>query len=372
MHTLFLHADVQDPYTVYRQRLASAPVYWDEQNQLWALYSYAVCSAVLQHEHAYIPAVDAPNAHGLNEYALSIKEHLVRLQNGKAHIVARSIAMQLHQCMWPVEIAEVAAQLIGAAATGGVIDWGTVIAKQLPVRVLLKSFGFEQTDEAMIAAQLPVLATIMWPHKTPDQVNGINAIAKEIYGAVEAHLLKKGIAPGNDDSLLPLYVSNCIGLFIQSYDAGRGLLCNALLSLLEEDNIQAAVNNLRQAIVETLRFNPPVHNTRRVAAGAIELDGVAIPEGAAMLVVLAAANRDAMQFVEPDRFHINRANNHQHLSFGAGIHACLADHFVTQLVQECLLYLFTQYKKIALIETPLQYERLVNARLVKRMLIKIF
>jgi cytochrome P450 len=274
----------------------------------------------------------------LNEYALLIKENLVRLQNGNDHTVARKIAMQLHQCMWPVDADKIVASLIKTNVADGVLDWVSAVAKQLPVRVLLKSLGFEEVEEALIAAQLPVLATIMLPHKTPEQVDCINAVAEDVYRTVATHLLAKGLAPVDDSSLLPLYVSNCIGLFIQSYDAGRGLLCNALLAALQQDVSGTDTNGLRQLIIETLRFNPPVHNTRRVAVADIALGDVTIREGDMMLVVLAAANRDPLQFAAPDQFDMERTNNRQYLSFGVGIHACIADHFITLLLQDCLLY----------------------------------
>jgi cytochrome P450 len=50
--------------------------------------------------------------------------------------------------------------------------------------------------------------------------------------------------------------------------------------------------------------------------------GHELKEGDLVLPVFAAANRDATQFPDPDRFDIHRSPN-RHLGFGHGIHLCL-------------------------------------------------
>jgi cytochrome P450 len=55
----------------------------------------------------------------------------------------------------------------------------------------------------------------------------------------------------------------------------------------------------------------------------VEVAGVAIPEGAKLLLALCSGNRDAAHFTEPDRFDIERSDARTHLSFGFGIHYCL-------------------------------------------------
>jgi cytochrome P450 len=178
-------------------------------------------------------------------------------------------------------------------------------------------------------------------------------------------------AYSDNNNILKVCVSNIIGLFIQSYDTGRGLLSNVLWQLLQTGHHNADKVYLHKSVIETLRFNPPVHNTRRIAADVIELNDVVIEKGDAILLVLAAANRDPLQFAEPDSYNINRANNHEHLSFGAGAHSCMATHFMVNLAVECFEYIFSRFTKVELLEPSLTYEPLVNVRLPRSMWIQL-
>jgi cytochrome P450 len=55
------------------------------------------------------------------------------------------------------------------------------------------------------------------------------------------------------------------------------------------------------------------------------VNGVEIPEGSQILLVMGSANRDPEMFENPDKFDIERENARQHLSFGFGIHYCIGN-----------------------------------------------
>lgn len=75
---------------------------------------------------------------------------------------------------------------------------------------------------------------------------------------------------------------------------------------------------------EVLRLSSPTQGMFRVVTADTELAGVAIPKGARLVVVFAAANRDpAVWGDDPDRFDPDRPNHKEHLAFGKGIHFCL-------------------------------------------------
>ena len=76
------------------------------------------------------------------------------------------------------------------------------------------------------------------------------------------------------------------------------------------------------AIEELLRFEPPSPVQARYVTADVEHHGHVVPEGSALLLLNASANRDERKFDDPDRFDVRRKVE-QHLSFGYGIHYCL-------------------------------------------------
>lgn len=82
---------------------------------------------------------------------------------------------------------------------------------------------------------------------------------------------------------------------------------------------------LPNAIEEILRYEPPALQAARYVTRDIEFHGRAIPEGAALLTLIGAANRDERRFgATAESFDVTRAPR-QHLTFGVGAHYCLGN-----------------------------------------------
>jgi cytochrome P450 len=108
---------------------------------------------------------------------------------------------------------------------------------------------------------------------------------------------------------------------------GTSALFTGLLT--NPDQLAAVTANralVPQAIDEALRWEGPVAATFRHVARDTELDGVPLPKGAILNVVLASANRDPAKFNDPDRFDIFRERKVRHLAFASGPHVCIGQH----------------------------------------------
>jgi cytochrome P450 len=76
------------------------------------------------------------------------------------------------------------------------------------------------------------------------------------------------------------------------------------------------------AVEELLRYEPPSPVQARFVMTDVEHHGRTVPEGSAILLLNAAANRDERHFPDGESFDIHRRIDH-HLSFGYGTHFCL-------------------------------------------------
>jgi cytochrome P450 len=79
-----------------------------------------------------------------------------------------------------------------------------------------------------------------------------------------------------------------------------------------------------RAVEDVLRFEPPADHIGRYVAKDVELYGRTVPEGAIMIFLTGAANRDERVFADPDCFDIHRERK-PHLTFGFGHHVCLGN-----------------------------------------------
>jgi len=379
--TLFLRSAIQDPYSIYKSMLDKNSIHWDDKNKIWAIYSYKDCVEILKNPNAFIPIINLNNEQQLNKYALDILTNLTRLSNGIEHTINREIANLLFSNLKFVDINTIISQLIKNDLIKNKVDWVNEVCKKLPVFVVLKSFDFEENDCDFVLDKIENLVKIMLPDKTKEQVKLINEIAEEIFSVVEKQLslldfynplLNKLFQSEflSLDEIKTKAISNLIGLLIQSYDAGRGILSNSLLQIIKHKTF-ADKTEIQKSIIETLRFDPPIHNTRRIANADITIGESIIKKGEKIFVVLAAANRDSEKFENESNFDIERFNNNENLTFGVGGHQCLAKHFSINLATEVLWFLFNEYKMITLLENNIEYEPMVNARLPKSIWISI-
>ncbi|HUK68325.1 MAG TPA: cytochrome P450 [Streptosporangiaceae bacterium] len=142
-------------------------------------------------------------------------------------------------------------------------------------------------------------------------------------GSVLSHL-------ANDDAVdvmtdVELGVTSLL-LLVAGHETTVNLTANGMLTLLRN---RWALERLRgepdwaiPLVEELLRFEPPVqYLPNRVARTDIEVGGTTIPQGARVILLLAAASRDPERFPHPDRFDPDRGYN-QHLGFGSGLHYC--------------------------------------------------
>jgi len=103
------------------------------------------------------------------------------------------------------------------------------------------------------------------------------------------------------------------------------VIANTAVQLLSRtDQLQRLQKNpelVPAAIEESIRLQSPFQFLFREPFEDVEVDGVAIPAGAMVAIMVGAANRDPAVFDDPDVFDIERTT--PHLGFGKGIHFCL-------------------------------------------------
>ena len=151
-------------------------------------------------------------------------------------------------------------------------------------------------------------------------------------------------------------LSTIFQLIVAGHDTTTSLIGNSVVALLRNpeqlEMLRSDPTKLAAAVEELLRFDAPVpHSTFRYATDPVEIGGVTIPAGAQVIISLAAANRDASHFSDPEALEIERTEA-RHLAFGHGIHHCLGAPLARMQGQLALGSLLRRFPKLRLAVPP--------------------
>jgi cytochrome P450 len=139
----------------------------------------------------------------------------------------------------------------------------------------------------------------------------------------------------------------------------RDFLGHIFHVLIERPDLHAAIRSdpalVPAAGEEGLRLAPPVLFVIRTCKQATELRGVPIAAGERVIAAIAAANRDAEVYDDPDAFRLDRVSPRPHLSFGYGAHACVGASLARMEI-EVALATFAELVPPGGLRTPADFE----------------
>jgi cytochrome P450 len=129
------------------------------------------------------------------------------------------------------------------------------------------------------------------------------------------------------------------------------LIGNAVRLLLlnpgELAKLKADPGLINALVEETLRYEPPVDITGRIASEDREVGGCPIKASQSMTFSLRAANRDPAAFDAPHKFDISRKAK-PHVAFGGGAHICIGAPLARLEAQVALSKLFERFPNLSL------------------------
>ncbi len=217
------------------------------------------------------------------------------------------------------------------------IDLVKTFAFPLPFTVICELLGVPQRDRAALGEGFTKLLV---PTSSPAEYAAAKEASDAVVAMLEALVDAKQTDPGDDlvsglinardgDERLDNQelLSTIFQLIVAGHDTTASLIGNSLVALfrnpLQLAQLRADPAKIPKAVEEFLRFDAPVpHSTFRYSTAPMNLGGVAIPAGAQVIICLAAANRDAERYDNPERLDLDR-DEARHLAFGHGIHHCL-------------------------------------------------
>jgi len=323
---------VDDPHPLYRQIREERPLHYVASRDLWVLSRHADIQAAIRDPLTW------SSRQGVVPNGFVPENPTLIVMDAPAHTtmraaVGRAFTPRRIEALAP-RIRSLARELVEALPSSGTIDAFETFTDPLPLLVMAELLGVDPAEREMFKR---CGDAIVYASDNPPEV--IRAAESELTDYLSSVFHARRSAPRDDLISILLHSSTegaalsesdllglCFLLLVAGTETTTSALGNALLLLEghpeDRDRVTRDPGLLASACEEVLRFDPPVQGLCRVATRDIALHEAEIPRGARVHMLFAAGNRDPRVFDEPDRFDIERRDNH-HLSFGFGVHFCL-------------------------------------------------
>jgi len=277
-------------------------------------------------------------SHGRDEYRTRIRQALTRVIGPNVIEEQRSA------------IRQIANGLVGELDRGQEIDLLNDYAFVIPARLFCSWFGAPVTDAKWVADVSDRILRIF--SNDPSQTSVIIEAYDELFPYVE-RLIANARAEPQD---------NLLGHFVREQEAGNlseeelfhvGAMFNEASTDNTANGIATAIGLLLQererwqnvvehpqlipvAIEESLRLSFRINTIVRYALEDLEFEGLSIPKGTPVFMLIPAAHRDPSVFENPLVYDLTRAPTRKLLDFGGGVYTCIGQRVATIEMEEAV------------------------------------
>jgi hypothetical protein len=334
-----------DPYPLYTSLREAEPVYWDPYLHAWVVTRYEdVVTVLLRFQAARTPSPERLEELGMGELSpiaqLMVRQMLfldppdhrrVRRLASAAFTARRVARLREH-------IRDIAYDLVENLDRDG-FEVMEDLANPLPAIVTAEMLGVPTADHPLLKGWSQDFAEMLGnfqhnPGRAQRVLKSVEEMVNYFTAAVrnEANVPTEGLinalvnAEDEGDRLTEEeIVANVIITMVGGQETTTNLIGNGLLTLLRQpermEELRAERDLMESAVEELLRYESPSQHTARLAPPDTVLGDKEIEEGAAVIAVMGAGNRDPERFEEPDRLMLDRDDN-RHLAFGWAGHFC--------------------------------------------------
>jgi len=375
-------AFADNPYAIYKQLALMDKPYYFADHDMWLLSRYDDVSEIALHPNSVrslvgiaTPTELAEQQRKANWHDMPYHQRFVQFSlldsDGETH---RRLRGQLFRSFTAKKLAGLEEaiqgfvdQLIDRLQHKQKIDFVADFAAHIPGYVIGLLLGTPPED----CTQLREWSEKIVQYFDVDRSNQRKQIAETATQEFYQYLLdlkqQRIEKPENDlisrmieDQELGLYsddefISTCMLILMAGHGSTIDVLSSGMHTLLK---FPATIQRLRDdlsllpnAIQEMFRYESPLPFFHRHVLKEVQIRGHHFPAGTTFGLLYGAANRDPLQFENPDQFNIDRTRN-SHLAFGRGVHSCLGNHLARLNMKIIFTTLLDRFSDFELIDEP--------------------
>src|SRR4051812_19636869 len=330
-----------DPYPTYTRLREDAPAYYNDRYDFWALSRHEDVEKALVNWQVF--SNTRSDILDIIKAGVDLPPGVILFEDPPFHTMHRGLMSRVftprRMAALEDQVRAFCARSLDPLVGADGFDIIDELASVMPMRVIGMLLGIPEQDQ--VAVRNKTDANLRTVPGQPMEVKEENVASGDLF----ADYVEWRAAHPSDDLMTQLLnaefededgelrtltrqeVLTYTAVIAGAGNETTGRLIGWLAKLLAEhpDQRREVVEDrslIPQVIDEALRFEPTGHAVARYVMKDVEYHGVTIPEGSAILLVMASANRDPRRYDDPDVFDIHREDI-SHLPFGFGLHYCL-------------------------------------------------
>jgi cytochrome P450 len=344
-------AVLDDPNPFYRQLAEGAPVWRVGETDIFTVNSYAAVTEACRRVEDFSSRLvyllyrepDGLPGRELHRLGRDQNSQILATADPPDHarhkrLISSEFSPKRIAALGP-QLAAMTAERLASGLARGRCEFMTEVANLIPIDVVTELIAFrERNTQALFDAaiiQTDMLASAISREELESRLSFSSETSAWVFLQLQEALaypsggilglLARAINAGEAD--IPLAMAALLTLFAAGGESTSSLIGNSVLMLANDLDLQQRLREDRalvpKLLEESLRLESPFRYHMRIAKYEADLCGVTIPEGATMLMMWGAANRDPAAFEQADRIDLDRPR--RHVGFGSGIHVCLGN-----------------------------------------------
>lgn len=336
---------LQDPYPVFDAIRAAGSAVYNPSADAWMVASYEDIKKVLFDDQHFVPESDKWET----LYGGAVVESLEEPRHGEV----RSVLAPMFRAGYLRELRPVVTDLIVSRldpiaerlSRGEVVDVVPELTRAVAGRILAHIIGVGEEEIPRFLTWAKDMGSTLESYDEPDPARAahLRHVGTEATKLTCAFAGKELAARRGDDSghdLIAQFVRSPVTqtmsendqrasiaqVIVAGHDNITHTLGHVFVALALHPDQKAMVNADRglipAAVEEILRWRTSASGDTRVLRGSANIGDVELSDGARVMILLAAANRDPARWEDPSRFDITRPKQ-GHLTFGSGVHTCI-------------------------------------------------
>ena len=268
-------------------------------------------------------------------------------------------------------------RLLAQMADAREVDFIDAFAAKIPIEVIGNLLDVPRSDRAPLRGWSIAILSGLEPKLTPAMHEAGNRAVSEFLEYLAKLVAERRKKPGDyeSDVLTRLIqgeqdgerlsekelLHQCIFMLNAGHETTTNLIGNGMRLLIEHPGelarLRADPALVPPALEEMLRVEGPIQLNNRRLTAPMALGGRTLPEGTLITIGIGAANRDAGEFPDAERFEVARKPN-RHLAFGQGQHACAGMNVARMEGRVAFARLLARFSRIEAAGEPVRDRRI--------------